>query len=52
MTVSRLDPGAIADLALSADQDARRARKAGRIAEAREHDSEAERLAAIFRTRK
>lgn len=46
-----LTPGAIADLALSADQSARRARKAGRLAEAAEHDKEAERLAAIYRAR-
>ncbi len=59
MTVSTLDPkalasltaGQIADLALSADQEARRARKAGRLADAAEHDKEAERLAGIYRSR-
>ena len=49
--LASLSPGAIADLALSADQEARRARKAGRLADAAAHDREAERLAALFRER-
>ena len=57
MPISTLHPGAlagltaaqVADLALSADQEARRARKAGREADAAAHSAETERLAEIFR---
>lgn len=60
MPVSTLEPGALArlsaaelaDLALSSDQEARRARRAGRLADAAAHDTETERLAALFRARK
>ncbi len=45
----RLTAQQIADLALSADQERRRAERAGRIADAAEHDSEVEKLLAAMR---
>lgn len=56
MPVSNLDPkalacltpGQIADLALAADQEARRARKAGNVDAALRWDAESTRLAAVF----
>lgn len=49
--LATLKPGELADLALSADQEARRLRKAGRLAEAAEYDDESARLAALFTQR-
>ena len=47
--LARLRPSEIANLALSADQEARRRRKLGHHAEAEKWDRESERLATIFR---
>ncbi len=47
--LAQLTPGALADMALAADQEARKARKAGDAERASLWDAEAERLAAVFR---
>lgn len=49
--LARLTPGALADLALERDQAARRARLAGRLADAAEAQAESDRLAELFRHR-
>lgn len=45
--LSRLSPGELADMALSADQECRRLRRLGRDKEAAFYDREAERLCAM-----
>lgn len=49
--LARLTPGELASLALSADQEARRAKAAGRDADALEHAAERDRLCVLYQDR-